>query len=169
MFRWTGYIKPQKGEGVFIAPSALVTGDVRIGNDSGIFFGSVLRGDINYISIGKRTNIQDLCCLHVADDFPCILGNDVVVGHGAVLHGCFIEDAVLIGIGSIILNGVKIGYGSIIGAGTVVTQGVEISPYSLVLGSPGKVIKRVTEEQVRETVLMAEKYVHVKNRYLNRP
>ncbi len=154
------------GENVFIADNARILGDVRIDDDSSIFFGSVLRGDINYISIGERTNIQDLCCLHVADDYPCIIGNDVVVGHHVVLHGCIIEDAVLVGLGAIILNNVIIGYGSIIGAGSLITQGTVIPPNSLVLGSPGKVVRITSKDEVQSTIEMAKKYVWVKNNYL---
>ncbi len=165
---WTGDVKPRVGEGVYIADTATVTGDVRLEDHSSVFYGSVLRGDINYISVGERSNIQDLSCLHVGDDYPCIVGNDVVVGHKAVLHGCTVEDAVLIGIGAILLNGVRVGYGSIIGAGSLLTQGTEIPPYSLVFGSPGKVVKTLTEDDVRETIFMAEKYLRVKDNYLNK-
>lgn len=163
---WTGSQSPNLGERVFIARGASVIGDVRLGNDSSVFYGSVLRGDINYISLGDRSNIQDLCCCHVADDHPCIIGKDVVVGHHVVLHGCTIEDAVLVGIGAIILNGAHIGYGSIIGAGALVTQGTKIPPYSLVLGSPGKVVKTLDQSSVETTLAMAKKYIWVKDNHL---
>ncbi len=165
---WTGDERPRMGKGVFMAETATVTGDVRLGDHSSVFFGSVLRGDINFISVGERSNIQDLCCLHVADEHPCIVGNDVVVGHNVVLHGCTVEDAVLVGIGAILLNGVKVGYGSIIGAGTLLTPGTEIPPYSLVFGSPGKVVRSLTENNVKETIFMAEKYLRVKDNYLKK-
>jgi len=164
---WLGNTANTYGNGVFIADNARILGDVRLDDDASIFFGSVIRGDINFISIGRRSNIQDLCCIHVADDFPCIIGNDVVVGHHCVLHGCTVEDAVLVGIGSIVLNDAKIGYGSIIGAGTLITQGTIIPPYSLVLGSPGKIIKKTSQEDVQGTIKMAHKYMWVKNNYLN--
>jgi carbonic anhydrase/acetyltransferase-like protein (isoleucine patch superfamily) len=157
---------PRIGESVFIADTATVVGDVNLGENSSVFFGSVLRGDVNSILVGKRSNIQDLCCLHVGNEYPCIVGNDVTVGHNAVIHGSTVEDAVLVGIGAILLNGVKIGYGSIIGAGTLITQGMVIPPYSLVLGSPGKVVKILTEDDVRNTISMAEKYCRVKGNYL---
>ena len=163
---WMGDAKGTRGRDVFIADNARVTGDVRLDDDASIFFGSVVRGDINYISLGKRSNIQDLCCIHVADDFPCIIGNDVVIGHHCVLHGCIIEDAVLAGIGSIILNNARIGYGSIIGAGALITQGTVIPPYSLVFGAPGKVVRNTTPEDLQGTLDMAKKYVWVKNNYL---
>jgi gamma-carbonic anhydrase len=163
---WVGDKEPRIGDKVFMADSATVTGDVRLGNHSSVFFGSILRGDINYISVGERSNIQDLCCLHVGDEHPCIVGSDVVVGHNVVLHGCTVEDAVLVGIGAIVLNGVKVGYGSIIGAGTLVTRGTVIPPYSLVLGSPGKVVKTLTDEDVKKTISMAQKYQWAKDNYL---
>jgi carbonic anhydrase/acetyltransferase-like protein (isoleucine patch superfamily) len=163
---YTGKNLYSSGDSVFIADTATVIGDVSLGDHSSVFFGSVLRADINTITVGERSNIQDLCCLHVGDEYPCIVGNDVVVGHNVVLHGCTVEDAVLVGIGAIVLNGAKIGYGSIIGAGTLITRGTVVPPYSLVLGSPGKVVKAITEDEVKNTISMAEKYCRIKDKYL---
>jgi len=160
--QWT----PKLGEKVFIADTAQVIGNVQIGKDSSIFFQSVVRADFNSIQIGQETNVQDLCCLHVSEDFPCVIGDCVVIGHRCVIHGCEIEDNVLIGIGSIILNGAKIGHGSIIGAGALVPEGKCIPPYSLVFGIPGQVVRQVSEEQARNIKQMAKTYIQLKNNYL---
>ena len=131
--------RPQLGTGVFIAPSADVLGDVTLGDDSSVWYQAVLRGDINRILVGPRSNIQDGAVVHLADDFPAVIGELVTIGHKAIVHACTIHDEVLVGMGAIILDGAEIGARSIIGAGTLVTGGTKIPPGSLVVGSPGRV------------------------------
>lgn len=138
---------PKIDPDAFVAPHVFLSGDVRIGKYSSVWPGVVARGDVNYISIGKCSNVQDLCCLHVADDFPCIIGDYVTIGHSAVIHACTIEDHVLIGMHATILTGAKIGRGSIIAAGALVLQNQVIPPNSLVVGVPGKVIRKIDKVQ----------------------
>lgn len=123
----------------FIAPNATVVGDVTIGEESSVWFGAVVRGDVERIEIGSQTNIQDLCVLHADQGFPCILGDRVTIGHAAIVHGASVGNDVLIGMRSVVMNGAEIGSGSIIGVGAVVTEGAKIPPHSIVLGIPGKV------------------------------
>ncbi|MFH1584055.1 MAG: gamma carbonic anhydrase family protein [Actinomycetota bacterium] len=139
-------ISPKFGKEIYISPQAKVIGNVRIGENVSIWPGAIVRGDINKISIGNYSNIQDNCVLHVDPKYPLKIGNYVTIGHGAILHGCEIEDNVLIGINATILDGAKIGKRSIIGAGSVIPEKKEIPPYSLVVGVPGRVIKKLTEE-----------------------
>ena len=158
--------KPTLGKSVFIAKGAVVVGDVTLGDFSSIWFNSVLRADINRISIGHDTNIQDNCVLHLADDFPCSVGNHVTVGHGAIVHACRVHDEVLVGMGSTILDGAEIGEQSIIGAGALVTSGVRIPPGSLVLGVPAKVVRKLSAEERAGIKPMAEKYVEIAAHFL---
>ncbi|BCD59661.1 MULTISPECIES: gamma carbonic anhydrase family protein [unclassified Nitratiruptor] len=166
---------PKKEEGVWIAPDATVIGNVTMGKDVSIWFGCVIRGDVHYIKIGDRTNIQDLTMIHVthykkpdmSDGFPTIIGNDVTIGHRVMLHGCTIEDACLIGMNATILDGAVIGKESIVGAGALVTGGKKFPPRSLILGSPAKVVRELSEEEVRELYASAKRYVHFKNEYIN--
>ncbi len=130
----------------WIAPGARVIGRVTMGECVNVWFGAVVRGDINSIAIGEDTNIQDGVILHVDDDFPLVVGARVTVGHGAILHGCVIDDEVLIGMGAKVLNGAKVGRGSIVAAGAVVREGTEVPPFSLVAGLPA-VVKRSLEEE----------------------
>src|SRR4051812_35676935 len=139
--------KPTIGKGVYIARGAAVLGDVTLGDYSSVWYNAVLRGDINRIVVGHHTNIQDNAVLHLADDFPCILGNYVTVGHSAIVHACKVGDEVLIGMGAIILDGAVIGAQSLIGAKALVTQGTRIPPGSLVLGSPAKVVRKLTPDE----------------------
>ena len=143
----------------WIAPSADLIGQVRIGENSSIWWQAVLRADNEPITIGTQTNIQDGCVLHTDPGFPLTIGNKVSVGHLCMLHGCTIDDGSLIGIGSIILNGAKIGRNTLIGANTLVTEGKQIPPNSLVLGSPGRVIRELTEDQVNGLSKNADGYV----------
>lgn len=136
---------PELGKEIYISPKANVIGNVKIGENVSIWPGAVVRGDINKISIGNYSNIQDNCVLHVDPKYPLKIGNYVTIGHGAILHGCEIGNNVLIGINATILDGVKIGKFSIIGAGSVIPEKKEIPPYSLVVGVPGRVIKKLTE------------------------
>lgn len=145
----------------FIARGAQVIGDVRIQAEASIWYNCVLRGDINSIHIGERTNIQDGCIVHLENDLPCVVGNDVTVGHGAILHGCTIEDGCLIGMGAIILSGAVIGKGSIIAAGAVVKENTVVEPFSLMAGVPARLIRTLPEETYSENLQWAAKYVNV--------
>ena len=151
--------KPALGKNVFIAENATVIGDVRLGDHSSVWYGAVLRGDINRIVVGHHTNIQDNAVLHLADDFPCILGNWVTVGHGAIVHACTVGDETLVGMGAVILDGAVIGKQSLIGARALVTQGMKIPPGSLVLGAPAKVVRKLTKEERAGLKWWAQKYV----------
>ena len=143
------HFRPEQAHATaFIAPSATVVGDVTLSAESSVWFGAVLRGDTDRIEVGERTNIQDGAILHADAGFPCILGSGVTVGHRVILHGCTVEDDCLIGMGSILLDNVKIGRGSLIGAGSLLTYGTVIPPGSLVMGSPGKVVRPVKDKEV---------------------
>ena len=158
----------------YIANSADIIGEVEIGEDSSVWFGSIIRGDINYIKIGKRTNIQDLSMLHVnhftledkSDGNPTILGDDVTIGHKVMLHGCTVENACLIGMSSTLLDGVVIGKESIVGAGSLVTKDKKFPPRSLIVGSPAKVVRELSDKEVQFLYDSAKGYVDYKNRYI---
>ncbi len=151
----------------FIAENATVIGDVKLEENSSVFFGSVLRGDINYIIVGKNSNIQDLSILHVMDDAPCIVGDNVVVGHNVNLHACSIGNGTLIGIGAIVLSYAKIGSGSIIAAGSLIPEGKEIPDGVLVMGTPGKIIRDITEEERQKILDNANHYNKLRKNYLS--
>ena len=139
----------------FVAPGAVVLGDVTLASESSVWFTAVLRGDMAPISIGEQSNIQDGTIVHVDEGEPCIVGPRVGVGHRVILHGCRVEEECLIGMGSILLNGVRVGSGSIVGAGAVCREGMEIPPNSLVVGVPAKVIRETTDverERIAHTV-----------------
>jgi len=159
---------PQIAASAYIDPAAVIIGDVVIGEDSSVWPRTVVRGDVHYIRIGNRTNLQDGCVLHVMkDEYPLVLGDDVTVGHSVTLHGCTIESRVLIGMGCIILNGAVIGSNSIIAAGTLITERTVIPPGSLVMGSPGKVRRTLTAIDQHSIEKYAERYVGYKNIYKN--
>lgn len=143
----------------YLAPSAVVLGDVKIGENVSIWPQAVVRGDLAEIAIGRGSNIQDLCVVHVSTDVPVSIGEGVVVGHGCILHGCTIESNVLVGMGTIIMDRAIIGEGSVIGAGSLILEGTVIPPNSLVVGSPGKVIRETTEEQRAYTRDAAMRYI----------
>ena len=148
---------PSVHPSAFIAPGAIVLGAVEIGSESSVWYSSVLRGDINRIVLGHQTNVQDGCVLHVSDDFACVLGDRVTVGHRAVIHACTVGDEVLVGMGAIILDGAQIGPRCIIAAGALVTKGAVIPEGSLVVGAPAKVVRSLTPEEmakVREHVIV---------------
>jgi carbonic anhydrase/acetyltransferase-like protein (isoleucine patch superfamily) len=147
------------GKSYFVAPNASVIGDVEIGDEVSIWFGAVIRGDITPIKIGAKTNIQDNCVLHEDYDIPLTVGDNVTVGHGVILHGCTIASNCLIGMGAIILNNAKIEENCIIGAGALITQNKIIPPNSLVIGSPAKVIRQVTAEEIELIQFSAKHYV----------
>ena len=162
--------RPQIAESAYIDPAAVIIGDVVIGEDSSVWPCSVVRGDVHYIRIGARTNIQDGSVLHVMrDEWPLILGDDVTVGHSVTLHGCTIESRCLIGMGATILNGVTIGAGSIVAAGTLITERTAIPAGSLVMGSPGKVKRILTGIDQASIDAYAERYVGYKNIYREEP
>ena len=146
-------------ERAFIAPNATVVGAVRVEAEASVWFGCVLRGDNEPITIGARTNVQDLTIVHTDEGIPCRLGSDVTVGHRAVLHGATIEDGALIGIGAIVLNGATVGKEALIGAGAVVTEGQVIPPRHLALGVPAKVVRDLTDEEVDHLRAAAAHYV----------
>ena len=154
------------GKSVYVAHGAIVLGAVALGDHSSVWCNAVLRGDINRIAIGHHTNIQDNAVLHLADDFPCIVGNYVTIGHAAIVHACTIEDQVLVGIGSVILDGAIIGEQSLVGAGALVTPGTQIPPGSLVLGAPAKVARELTPKERADLKMLAEKYVRLAAYYL---
>lgn len=149
-------IKPQIHEEAFIAPQVFLAGDVRIGKFSSLWPGVVARGDVSYIQVGECSNVQDLVCLHVADNEPCIIGDYVTIGHSAVIHGCVIEDHVLVGMNATVLTGARVGRGSIIAAGALVLENAVIPPNSLVVGVPGKVIRTI--DRVKTIHAQAIKY-----------
>jgi carbonic anhydrase/acetyltransferase-like protein (isoleucine patch superfamily) len=151
--------QPKLGKGVYIARSAVVLGDVKLGDFSSVWYNAVLRGDINRIIVGHHTNIQDNAVLHLADEFPCIVGNYVTVGHSAIVHACKVGDEVLVGMGAVILDGAVVGKQSLIGAKTVVPRGMRIPPGSLVLGTPAKVVRKLTREERSGLKYWATKYV----------
>jgi carbonic anhydrase/acetyltransferase-like protein (isoleucine patch superfamily) len=150
--------KPVLGQGVYIASGAVVVGDVTLGDHSSVWHHAVLRGDFNRIVVGCHTNIQDGAVLHLADDFPCVVGNYVTVGHSAIIHACTVGDRVLVGMGATILDGAVIGEESIIGARALVTKGTQIPPGSLVMGMPAKVVRALTAEERAALIKPALKY-----------
>lgn len=149
----------------WVAPNATVVGPVEIGPWASIWFGAVIRGDVEPVRIGGGSNVQDLCCLHADPGFPCRLGERVTVGHGAIVHGADVDDEVLIGMGAILLNGARIGQHSIIGAGALITEGKVIPPRSLVVGSPGRVVRELTDEDVEKIRRGARHYIDAARRY----
>ncbi len=158
--------QPLVGSRVFIAPGATVLGAVTLGDEASVWYGAVLRGDINRIIVGARSNVQDGSVLHVSDDCACVLGERVTVGHRAVVHACTVGDEVLVGMGAIILDGAEIGPRSIIAAGAVVPKGARIPEGSLVLGTPGRVARALSLEEQRANGALALKYVEVSRRYM---
>ncbi len=158
--------RPQLGEGVFVAEGAWLIGDVKIGSHSSIWFNSVLRGDINRVEIGHHTNIQDHSVCHVADEYACVVGNYVTVGHRAILHGCTVKDEVLVGMGAVLMNGVVVGGQSMIGAAALLTEGLQVPPGSLVYGAPATVISKLGEKERKQIKQWAEKYCQSAANYL---
>ena len=160
-------IKPKIAATAFIEASAQVIGDVEIGEQSSVWFNCVIRGDVYHVRIGHSTNIQDGTIIHVTNGrFPTIIGNYVTVGHGVMLHGCTIKDRSLIGIGSIVLDNVVIGEESFIAAGSLVTPGTVIPPRAMVMGSPARVRREVTEDEIARIDIHWRHYIEYKNNYL---
>ena len=167
---------PKIAKTAWIAPSADIIGDVEVGEDSSIWFGCIIRGDVHYIKIGKRTSIQDLTMIHVThyekekrlgDGYPTIIGDDVTIAHRVMLHGCEIGNACLIGMSATILDGAEIGDESIVGAGALVTGGKKFPPRSLILGSPAKVVRKLTDAEVEKIYKNTKNYVEYKNEYID--
>ena len=144
---------------VFIAEGAMIIGDVTIGEKSSVWFNCVLRGDLDRIEVGARTNIQDGAVVHMDKNYPSIIGDDVTIGHGAIIHGCTIGDGAMISMGAIILTGAKIGARGIVGAGAVVREGQEIPAESLVVGIPARIRRDVTAEELERMRLGKDDYV----------
>ncbi len=175
IYRFKKYT-PKIGKNVFIAKSADVIGDVKIGKDSSIWFGTVIRGDVHSIKIGKRVSIQDLSMVHIThhktlkrdknEGNPTIIEDDVTIGHRVMLHGCHIKKAVLVGMSATILDGAVIGEESIVGAGSLVTKNKIFPPQSLIMGSPAKFIRKLTKVEIKELYASAHRYVKFKNHYL---
>ena len=150
---------PRIHPSAWVAPGATVVGDVILAEEASVWFSVVLRGDINRIVIGPRSNIQDGAIIHLSDDFPCLIGELVTVGHGAIVHASTVDDEVLVGMGAIILDGTEIGARSIIGANSLVTTNTKIPPGSLVVGSPAKVVRQLSLHDQQSIAHWALKYV----------
>jgi carbonic anhydrase/acetyltransferase-like protein (isoleucine patch superfamily) len=150
---------PQIAESAWVADSAEVMGNVVLGESAGVWFGVVIRGDTDAICVGARTNIQDLSVLHADVGMPLIIGEGVTIGHKAMLHGCTIGDGSLVGIGAVVLNGAKIGKMCLVGAGALVTEGKEFPDGSLIIGSPAKAVRQLTNEQIENLRHSAQSYV----------
>ena len=151
-------IKPRVSDAIYIADNAVICGDVTLAEDTTIWFSAVIRADCASVTIGKGSNVQDNCTVHVAEGYPVVIGENVSVGHNAVVHGCTIEDDVLIGMNSTIMNGAVIGKGSIVAAGALVLEGTHVPPYSVVAGIPAKV-KKTLDPSDHRTVLNSQAYV----------
>jgi carbonic anhydrase/acetyltransferase-like protein (isoleucine patch superfamily) len=166
-------IRPHRGRlprvhpTVFVDDSAQVIGEVEIGEESSVWMCVVIRGDVNWIRIGRRTNIQDGSVVHgMLGTHPISVGDNVSIGHGALIHGCTIEDRCLIGMGAILLNGSRVGTESIVAAGTLLVEGFQVPPRSLVMGSPGKVKRLLTQAEVADIQLYADRYVGYRLDYM---
>jgi carbonic anhydrase/acetyltransferase-like protein (isoleucine patch superfamily) len=151
--------KPVLGKNVYIARGAVVLGDVTLGDGASVWYNAVVRGDINRIVVGAGSNIQDNAVLHLADDFPCVVGNYVTIGHSAIIHACSIGDECLIGMGAVILDGAQLGAQCLVGAKALITQHSKIPAGSLVLGAPAKIIRPLTPKERGGLKYWAEKYV----------
>lgn len=158
-------LSPDVDPSAWVAPTATVVGDVRLGPEASVWYSAVVRADRERIEVGAGSNLQDGVVLHADPGFPCLVGAGVVVGHRAVLHGCRIGDDVLVGMGAIVLNGAVVGAGSLIGAGALVPEGMEVPPRSLVLGAPAKVRRPTTEEEVERFRTSAGTYRDLRRRH----
>lgn len=156
---------PELGEEAYVAPGAYVIGNVKVGARTSIWFGASVRGDMEQITIGEESNIQDNVTIHIDYDTPTIIGNRVTVGHNVVLHSCIVEDGALIGMGSVILNGAVIGKDSLVAAGSLVTPNTKIPPRSMVMGSPGKVVRTLSEDNIPVKDKMYLNYLNLIRNY----
>lgn len=160
--------RPKIHETAYVADDAIIIGDVEIGAESSVWFGSILRGDVNYIRIGARTNVQDGTIIHVSSETnPTVLEDEVTLGHRVTLHGCHIETGCLIGIGAIVLDAARVGRNSLVAAGSLVTPGTEIPPCSLVMGSPARVKRTLTDDEVKDLERFWQNYVRLSRVYQN--
>jgi gamma-carbonic anhydrase len=157
--------RPVVPASAYVAPGAVLLGDARLGEQASLWFGSVLRADINRIEVGAQSNVQDGSVLHVSDDCPCVLGERVSVGHRAVVHACTVGDEVLVGMGAILLDGAVIGARSIVAAGALVPKGLQVPEGSLVLGTPARVVRALTAGERAANARLALKYVELARRY----
>jgi carbonic anhydrase/acetyltransferase-like protein (isoleucine patch superfamily) len=160
-------VLPRVHPSAFIDDSAQVIGDVEIGEECGVWMCAVIRGDVHSIRIGRRSNVQDGTIVHaMSGTHPTTIGDNVTIGHGALIHGCTIESLVLIGMGAIVLNGARVGSGSIVAAGTLITEGMTVPPKSLVMGSPGKVKRLLTHAEIADITAYADRYVGYRVEYM---
>ena len=158
---------PRMGERVFVAENAAIIGDVEVGNDCSIWFSTTVRGDVNFIRIGSRSNIQDNCTVHVTQErWPVVIAEEVTIGHGAIVHGCTIHPRALIGMGSRVLDGAVIGESALVGAGALVPEGMQVPPRTLVVGVPARVKRPLTDEEIERLDQSWRNYVAYKERYL---
>ena len=168
MIRTFQGIRPTIPTSCFIEETAVVIGDVVMGEGCSVWFNAVIRGDVHYIRIGERTNVQDLCMLHVTHDtHPLIIGSDVTIGHNVVLHGCTIQDRVLVGMGTVIMDGAVIGEDSVVGAGSLVVEGTVVPPKSVILGSPGRVRRGASEAELAWIKESAANYMKYARQYMD--
>ncbi|MGB4369048.1 MAG: gamma carbonic anhydrase family protein [Caldicoprobacterales bacterium] len=157
--------KPHIHNSCFIAENTTIIGQVTIKRNASIWYGTVIRGDDNYISIGENTNVQDNCTIHIAEDYPTIIGDNVTIGHGAIVHGCKVGNNVLIGMGAIILDGAEIEDNVLIAAGSLVSPGKKMPSNTLVMGSPAKVVRELTKEEIVNIKNSADYYVKLAEEY----
>jgi len=161
---------PKIHESAYVTDDAIIIGDVEIGAESSVWFGSILRGDVNHIRIGARTNVQDGTIIHVSSKtHPTVLEDEVTLGHRVTLHGCYIETGCLIGIGAIILDGVRVGRNSLVAAGSLLTPNTQIPPRSLVLGSPARVKRELSDDEVKDLERFWRNYVSLSRIYRSQP
>lgn len=160
--------KPVIHETCFVADDASIVGRVTLDQGANVWFGTVIRGDDNYVTIGKNTNVQDNSTIHIAKDFPTIIGDNVTIGHGSIVHACTLGDNILVGMGAIILNGAVVEDNVIIAAGSVVPPGKHIPSGVMVMGTPAKVVKELTQEQIDYFKTSADNYVQLANDYMNK-
>ena len=166
MIRDFNGIEPKIHESAYVTDDAIIVGDVEIGEDSSVWFGSVLRGDVNYIRIGARTNIQDQTIIHVSSKgLPTIVEDEVTIGHRVTLHACHVERGCLIGIGAILMDGVRVGANSLVGAGSLLTPGTQIPPRSLVIGSPARVKRELTDDELASLEKSWRNYIDLAAHY----
>ncbi|TCO79846.1 gamma carbonic anhydrase family protein [Marinisporobacter balticus] len=161
-------IMPEIHPSCYVAENATIIGKVKLKENVNVWYGTVIRGDDNYITIGENTNIQDNCTVHIAKDFPTIIGDNVTIGHNAIVHACKVGNNVLVGMGAIILNGAEIGENVIIAAGSIVPPGKKIPSNTLVMGSPAKVVRELTEEDRKKLKKSAINYVALANKHRNK-
>lgn len=166
-------VSPRLGARVYVDPAACVIGDVELGDDASVWPGAVLRGDVHHIRVGARSNVQDGAVLHVTHDgpytpggFPCLVGDDVTIGHGAVIHACTLHDACLVGMHATVLDGAVVGRHGFVGAGAVVTPGKVVGEGELWLGNPARCVRRLDAREIEQLHYSAQHYVRLKNEYL---